>query len=167
MSYFDDVGEFHRKFDLPSLSDPVAPHALAQDVFVYRYKFLLEELAEYAEAHAAHGVAQATRRLRDYVETLVNNQGQGINLDNVGLAKALDGLVDLVYVAAGTAQFHHFPFDEAWAEVQVANMAKERGPTVGRNHSLDVRKPSGWVPPDIERVIERRRGRLLAVKAAE
>lgn len=64
-----------------------------------------------------------------------------------------DALVDLVYVALGTAHMMGIDFNAHWAEVQRANMAKERALSEGdtrskRRHSLDVVKPEGWQPPN-------------------
>jgi len=61
-------------------------------------------------------------------------------------ADELDALVDLVYVAMGTAYLHGFDFDEAWRRVHAANMAKVRGPSQ-RSGEYDVIKPEGWKPP--------------------
>jgi predicted HAD superfamily Cof-like phosphohydrolase len=61
-------------------------------------------------------------------------------------ADQLDALVDLVYVAMGTAYLHGFDFEEAWRRVHEANMAKVRGPSQ-RSGEYDVIKPEGWKPP--------------------
>jgi len=127
---YADVAAFHARFDLPRLGDPTGqpPHLLAPDVLEFRLKFLHEELAELTAAHAAGD-----------------------------LAGFLDGLVDLVYVALGTAHLAHLPFDAAWAAVHAANLTKVRAtprdPRSTRDHPLDVVKPPSWNPPDIERVI--------------
>ena len=95
----------------------------------YRAGFLCEEVAEYLESV-----------IRD---------------DLPGIA---DALVDVNYVALGTAHFYGLPYDELFDEVQRANMDKVRGATGARGHALDVRKPEGWRPPDIEGILTRRRG---------
>lgn len=128
MSLFDDVGDFHRKFDLPAVPE-TAPGTVTPDAFLFRYLFLLEELHETGRAYA-RGDLPAT----------------------------LDGLVDLVYVALGTAHLLGLPFDAAWAEVHAANLAKERASGADdrrsqRAHALDVVKPPGWQPPDLARVL--------------
>lgn len=125
---FQDVGDFHRKFDLPSFPE-VGPAFIDGSAFEFRYKFLEEELAELLEAY-----------------------------NDRDLAKVLDALVDLVYVALGTAHLFGLPFNEAWAAVQRANLQKERAasasdPRSKRGHQLDVVKPAGWQPPDIGAVI--------------
>jgi predicted HAD superfamily Cof-like phosphohydrolase len=62
-------------------------------------------------------------------------------------ADQLDALVDLVYVAMGTAYLHGYNFDEAWRRVHKANMAKIRGPSA-RSDKYDLLKPEGWQAPD-------------------
>lgn len=128
-SNFDDVGRFHRKFGLPSVShEGVGPRNPDPEVIKFRVDFMQEELNEYAEAIA---------------------EGDD--------AKAFDALLDLVYVAEGTAHFHGFPWQEGWDEVQKANMAKVRAQADGsdsaRNSSWDVVKPLGWQPPDMDRIL--------------
>lgn len=137
-SFFDDVGEFHRKFGLPHLGDGESPRLLSETDFNFRYRFLKEELRELDEA-----------------------QGNG------DLAKVADALADLVYVALGTAHLMGVPMNEIWAEVQRANLAKARArgaddPRSTRGHRLDVVKPEGWLPPDVEGVIARYARRTAA-----
>lgn len=62
------------------------------------------------------------------------------------LEDKLDALVDLCYVALGTAQFHGFDFMEAWSRVHAANMKKIR--SASARSVFDIVKPEGWVPPD-------------------
>lgn len=67
------------------------------------------------------------------------------------LAKAADALVDLVYVVHGTALMMGLPWNQLWAEVQRANMAKVRATDISqskRKSTLDVVKPVGWEPPN-------------------
>lgn len=128
MSDFGQVGEFHRKFGLRHFfhgpnKDP------DRGMLEFRHKFLQEELDEFTE-----GVEQGDH------------------------AKMFDALLDLVYVAHGTAHLLGYPWPAGWAEVQRANMAKERAssaddPRSKRGHELDVVKPEGWTPPDIEAVL--------------
>ena len=68
----------------------------------------------------------------------------------------LDALVDLVYVALGTAYLHGFDFNEAWRRVQSANMRKVRAERAGdskRGSTYDVVKPPGWTPPDLSDLV--------------
>lgn len=145
-SYFDDVGKFHVKMGLPvallaeggrtpvdgRLPVEVQPQLLERVVLDFRTDFLFEELREWIEANA---------------------EGD--------LARAADALVDLVYVALGTAHFMGLPFNALWNEVQRANLEKrpwrEGDPIKPRNSvgALDIVKPEGWRPPDVEGVLGR------------
>ena len=93
----------------------------------FRTSFLMEELAEYTNA--------ITKK------------------DSAG---ALDALVDIVYIALGTAWLFNLPFEKAWKEVQKANMKKIRSKSKSekRGTKFDVVKPKDWKAPNIERVIE-------------
>jgi predicted HAD superfamily Cof-like phosphohydrolase len=96
----------------------------------FRTSFLMEELAEYTQA-----------------------------ITKKDAAGALDALVDIVYIALGTAWLFNLPFEKAWQEVQKANMNKIRTKSKSkkRGTSFDVVKPKGWRPPDIEQIIDEER----------
>ena len=107
---------------------------LEGDVLEFRSKFLQEELNEFIEAH-----------------------------DQGDLVHVFDALLDLVYVAKGTALLLGIA-PEQWAAgfaaVQKANMNKMRAPSANhskRRHSLDVIKPAGWIGPEAElkRILDR------------
>jgi phosphoribosyl-ATP pyrophosphohydrolase len=69
-----------------------------------------------------------------------------------------DSLIDLVYLAVGTALACGIPFDQVWDEVQAANMRQvraQRADDSKRGSSYDVVKPEGWVGPDVEGVLRR------------
>lgn len=73
------------------------------------------------------------------------------------MTKMLDALLDLVYVAKGTAVMSGLGgpvWEDAWLEVQRSNMEKVRG--VGkRGHAVDLVKPAGWLRPQLEQVLDR------------
>lgn len=97
------------------------PGALPSDMLEFRIKFMQEELDEYKEA-----------------------------MEKGNQELALDALVDLVYVAMGTAYLSRYPFLTAWRRVQEANMRKQRTLRVEdskRGSTYDVTKPPGWKPP--------------------
>jgi dCMP deaminase len=149
VSYYSDVLDFHKRFNLPHGD---LPRNLHPDIFNFRRNFLREELDEFSKA---------------------------VTEDD--LPGAADALVDLVYVALGTAAMMGIPFDECWREVQAANMRKVRANGAEderskRKHLLDVVKPEGWKPPDVAGVLLRaglkkistdRRGMDLARTAAQ
>lgn len=145
MSNINDVGAFHEKFGLPRVGrycslcdqthdfDPAVqpgPREVPDELLDFRGKFLDEELAEFYKGMADEDIAQMA-----------------------------DALVDLVYVAMGTAHLLGLPWEELWDDVQRANMAKVRAASDGsdskRGSAWDVVKPEGWVPPDTWRVLER------------
>jgi predicted HAD superfamily Cof-like phosphohydrolase len=53
---------------------------------------------------------------------------------------------------------HNWPLDEAWDEVQKANMAKERAKPDASNSKhksgQDIVKPEGWQEPNINKVVD-------------
>jgi predicted HAD superfamily Cof-like phosphohydrolase len=97
------------------------PRNMTPEMADFRIKFLQEELDEFIE---------------------------GVKHDD--LEKQFDALIDLVYVALGTAYLQGFPFQRGWQRVQEANMKKERTGRQSmskRGSSLDITKPRGWTPP--------------------
>ena len=104
------------------------PVRLSPEVAHFRIKFMQEELNEYIDAVA--------------YEDLV---GQ------------LDALVDLVYVALGTAYLQGLPFQAAWDEVHACNMRKVKAGPNGegskRGSPHDVIKPEGWKGPDYSNIL--------------
>lgn len=128
MSHYHDVVKFHIKFGL--IID-TRPALLDEKTAMFRSMFMLEELSEFMQAQQKGDVP-----------------------------KALDALIDLVYVAYGTAIMMGISpecWATAWDEVQQANLKKERAPNAvysKRGSSLDVVKPEGWQPPDIEEVLK-------------
>lgn len=67
-----------------------------------------------------------------------------------------DALIDLVYVALGTAYLHGFDFEKGWKRVQEANMKKVRATQADqskRGSTSDVVKPEGWEAPDLRDLV--------------
>jgi predicted HAD superfamily Cof-like phosphohydrolase len=121
MNLYALVKEFHDKYEIPYSQ---APGPLDKKTLAYRIAFMDEELGEYSEA--------------------------SLNCEEMDVEGQLDALVDLVYVAIGTAILHGFDFNEAFLRVHAANMTKVRASKAedsARGSSLDVIKPDGWTPP--------------------
>lgn len=153
-SNFRDVGDFHEKFGIPHAGN-TAPTALAADVLCFRVGFMIEELAEFCEAT---GLGDVHDELKKIIAGLRSGRHKPSLAGATDLVGALDALGDLNYVSLGTAHLMGLPFDEAWAEIQRANMSKERAtgaddPRSKRGHALDVVKPEGWKAPDHEPAI--------------
>lgn len=73
-----------------------------------------------------------------------------------------DGLIDLVYVALGTAANCGLPFNDGWERVHEANMLKERAKEVTKRGSTqDVVKPIGWLHPNLEELITPPKGIVI------
>jgi len=142
-----DIEEFNARF---GIEKPSSPAALTADIQDFRVKFKLEELDEYIAA------ATRARLALDHVGQLFPEDAKRFE---DAMAKALDGLVDIVYVTIGTAVgFHGFDFREAWNRVHAANMRKVRAvnandPRSTRKHSYDVVKPEGWRAPDLRDLV--------------
>jgi len=150
---FDDVGDFHQKFDLdnvthrgmgprPSLDDSIIP---------FRIGFMLEERQEFCEAVGYKITLDHTGKLK-----LIKFRQSNHRVDH---DLAFDALIDLVYVAMGTAHFMGYPWQLGWRLVQRANMGKVRARKDAsdskRGSSFDVVKPDGWKAPDIKSLLER------------
>lgn len=104
------------------------PRELPEDLQLFRVKFLAEELGEYIEA-----------------------------IQEKNLEKQFDALIDLVYVAVGTAYLQGFPFNKGFELVQAANMLKirvNRESDSKRGSVYDVVKPEGWTAPDLKPLIK-------------
>jgi predicted HAD superfamily Cof-like phosphohydrolase len=130
MSNFSDVVRFHEKFNIPFKDKP---EFLDEKAMMFRIKFLQEELDELTEA-----------------------------TESGDLATAIDSLVDLVWVAYGTADMmgvNESKWSKFWNEVVRANMDKERASSEDdtrskRKNALDIVKPEGWKPPDMEGILK-------------
>ena len=95
------------------------PRKLDYPIATARYRHQFEELQELSKAiHTGH------------------------------LEGTLDALVDIVYVAIGTAYLSGFDFNEAWSRVHKANMKKVRCAT--KRSPIDIIKPLGWKPPNLK-----------------
>jgi predicted HAD superfamily Cof-like phosphohydrolase len=110
------------------LPTELGPQPNDEERMKFRIKFLEEELKEFKDAYA-----------------------EGDH------AKMFDALIDLTYVAMGSAYCLGYPWQEGWDRVQWANMnkvrAQEDGSDSARHSRFDVVKPPGWMPPDLVSVL--------------
>lgn len=140
-----DVAAFHAKFGLLHAD---VPRHLTRRKLKERVEFLLEELIEFADACGLQIVGQ-TDGAGNFTSDVGVIESDKADQDLSGQA---DALVDLVYVAHGTAVMLGLPWKHLWDDVQRANMSKVRGMTK-RGHAVDVTKPEGWVGPQTERIL--------------
>lgn len=126
---FTDVRQFQIRFGHIVNYEPVH---LTKRKMLERIKFLQEELDE---------LTLATGYIKD------SNDGEYCEIsDPQDIALQADALVDLTYVALGTAVMMGLPWQELWNDVHRANMEKVRG--VGsRGNLVDCIKPQGWQGP--------------------
>lgn len=113
------------------------PRELDETTSDFRVKFMQEELDEYRAA-----------------------------VYSGDLASQFDAIIDLIYVALGTAYLQGFPFGEGWREVHRVNMTKVRAQNASdskRGSTIDVVKPANFVPPDIDSIIEKRAAYFAAL----
>jgi predicted HAD superfamily Cof-like phosphohydrolase len=100
------------------------PRHITNRLLEERAKFIAEELEEFKRA--------AERQ------------------DLAGLA---DALIDIVYVAKGTAAMMGLPWATLWNDVHNANMRKVKLAGLAA-HKKNVGKPPGWVGPQTEAILE-------------
>jgi len=140
---FEDVRDFHRKFN--QIANDCPTH-LTKRKLAERVNFMLEELSEFA--HAAG--LELDDGGKELIFTPDGNADQDFPLQ-------ADALIDLVYVAKGTAAMMGLPWRELWVDVHAANMRKELRPTPHRAAfqapSAMVGKPEGWVGPKTEEIL--------------
>lgn len=150
-----DIAEFHIKFQQLYTGKP---RNLDEGLAAFREKFLGEELEEY------EGAAAAARMLLEGLHSW--DEAEFVHQ----LETQADSLVDLVYVALGTAYLQGFNFREMWRRVHRANMSKvlamKEGQVIGgvidsgRDKRFDVVKPDGWQPPSHTDLVENHAHRM-------
>jgi predicted HAD superfamily Cof-like phosphohydrolase len=130
VDFVSDIEDFHKKF---GLAYDGKPRILTNELDAFRRKFMQEELDEYEEDALDAQLALMSKS--PTVPTLIPELLEGM----------LDALVDLTYVAIGSAYLHGFNFREAWCRVHAANMQKVR--QASERSEFDVVKPDGWTAP--------------------
>ena len=153
----DLVREFHKAFERP-IRD--IPDVGTPEERVLRVRLMLEEVLEFAKA--ANIYITATRKDPDY-EKMIHLDGMH-NLsvwcdkkdDHPSLVQMAHELADIQYVVSGTGVQLGIPINECVEEIHAANMRKlsPDGKPIVDEHGK-VRKPDGWEPADVGRVLAR------------
>ncbi len=123
MGPVDLLGDIAEFHNKFEIPRPATPQLLPIDDMGFRISFLFEEMQELVDA---------------------------FEQDN--LEEQFDALIDLTYVALGTAWMMGLPFAEGWARVHEANMKKVKVKSASdskRGSKHDVKKPEGWKAPDL------------------
>jgi predicted HAD superfamily Cof-like phosphohydrolase len=120
----EDVAAFHRKI---GYGDHNA--CISTAVLLRRLAYIDEE---------AHEVHEAM------LEAAALAEGGRLPLEVPEVAHAVQELIDLTYVIAGTFAELGIDPDPAWRAVHEANLRKVAGPAGGK-----AVKPPGWTPPDV------------------
>ena len=121
-----EIAEFQAKFKQAYRG---SPRILDPELCLFRVRFMIEEILEFATANNSHD-----------------------------LSRALDALVDLLYVLLGTVHLTGLSpvFLEAWNLVHEANMKKELAGDPARSKRgfrNDIIKPEGWTAPDLSGLV--------------
>lgn len=132
-----DVMKIHKMMDAPLPDKTDYTHS------VHRLRFLMEELHELIKAA---GYEVECPHISSKIVHSFNEE------------EVIDGLVDLIYVAIGTAIYFGYTnkienktlLEHAWDRVQAANEMKV--PVKNENESkrgvkFDLKKPEGWKKP--------------------
>lgn len=151
--FVSDIKDFHTKFEL-QYEGPA--RELDDEVSLFRIGFIIEELAEYAQNSGYTAIARTLNELHEEIK----KNSRWVTRRNEGgrsLEQQFDALIDMAYVVFGTAHLQGFKFNEGWARVQAANMAKVRTENPSdskRGSKFDVVKPFGWEPADLSDLVK-------------
>lgn len=129
---FNDTFDFQVKYGLMTRDEMFTqpPYFIQKDNLKMKIGHLKEELAEIENA-----------------------------AENGDIAEFADGIIDLIYVAAGLGNLCRLPMHQLWNDVQNSNMVgKERVTSLDnatkRGSTFDVRKTTTWVGPRGKDIIE-------------
>lgn len=153
MNTIEFVREFHIAFHGPDPKGPTMPPS-RQLMVIEMATEALREALEVLKHGAELGCRRCTRLALETEELaeLAEALGEG------NLEAALDAQVDRRYIADGTTLELGMAsvFDEAFARVHAANMAKlgpDGKPIIDATGK--VRKPANWVAPDLSDLVRR------------
>jgi len=79
---------------------------------------------------------------------LVKKVGELIaTMDAEDMVGVSENIVDLIYLAVGTARVYGLDLEPLWEEIHTTNMAKIA------TSSYKVAKPMGWIPPRVRELL--------------
>lgn len=147
------VREFTQAASKDPLPDTTDPRAMTLDEIDFVVKMVTDELLE------LYATVTDSSTAKDRMHSIIREAKELAPLpadssDTRLIADQTDAFVDAVYYIYDACAKKGLPVHEVFEEVHRANMAKA-GPD-GKFHRRPdgkVIKPSGWVAPDVERVI--------------
>lgn len=149
MPHFDYFGDVFTD-DEDGLSSAINEFLENCDLEFEDVKLFQQKFGMLVHDRPVHLTKRKLRERADFMQEELNEFIEAVEKqDMAGIA---DALVDLVYVAKGTAVSLGLPWRQLWNEVQRANMDKVRG--IGkRGAKVDCIKPEGWRPPNIDQIL--------------
>jgi predicted HAD superfamily Cof-like phosphohydrolase len=123
---------------------PDYPQKLTTELRTLRFKLILEEFLETAEAMGFWARLTPNYFVAHNFDVLEDNKQD--------LAGISDGIVDSIVVLLGAAIAYGIDIQPIWDMVHTANLAKAGGPKRSDGKRL---KPEGWTPPNVQGEIDR------------
>lgn len=108
-----------------------------------------QRIGEKPELPSAEERCLRIRLLEEEFEEYMDAEGKD------DLVEIADALADIIYIACGTAVSYGIPLDAIFEEVHSSNMAKLVDGKVIYREDGKVKKPEGWMPPDIAGVLNK------------
>lgn len=126
---FRDTFLFQIKYGLMEMEQPYRPHFIPHENMMKYINHAQEELNEVKQAYEKRDIYECA-----------------------------DGLMDLIYVAAGLAGLMQLPTTDLWQDVQNSNMAfkkrvKSLDDSTKRHSTFDVKKTEEWIAPRGKEII--------------
>ena len=110
---------------------------MIKDVDAFLAKFSLK----YDGLPRSLDIATRDERIRHMQEEL-NEYSEAENV-----AEEFDALIDLIYLAIGTARMQGLDLEAGWDRVHQANMRKVKDDST--EYKAGIKKPEGWKKPDL------------------
>src|SRR5260221_1694298 len=151
----EDQDAMVRQFHYASGTLPVrhSPHVPSDEDVRFRLRLIAEELFEMLDACFDGALqAQLLADARDRVRQCVDIGPLSVNLEDL-----VDAWADMKYVIIGAEASFGVDGSAVFRVVHETNMSKFTLPGGGVEPSGKVRKPPGFIPPDIAKELERQR----------
>lgn len=122
---------------------------LFEDIIEFHEKFKLDRLDKPGPLNKELDDLRWDRLVEEMKELLVAKKAKDME-------GQFDALIDIVYIALGTAYLHGLDFNAGWKRVHKANMKKQRVENIKdsrHKNSFDIIKPKGWHSPKLKDLV--------------